>query len=145
MRSKVVASAIVATRKSARPAAELLDEWKSNVGPMCDGAPVDVAPPQLAVAALTHEQDIRGALGLPAVIAPEERRFSTTVFASGCGFAVKAAGLPALAIEATDTDFATVAGDGEPGATVAEHLDVGPYLEAFCVFGPLREQDLHEG
>jgi uncharacterized protein (TIGR03083 family) len=150
-----------------RSIVELLDEWRPNVEPMCEGARAGLVPPHLAVDALTHEQDIRGALGLPAVLSPQELRFCTNLFASGCGYAVKTAGLPALAIEATDTDFATVAGEGDQanGVQAAEFElfralagrrsrtqvaglqwsgDPAPYLDAFCIFGPLREQDLYD-
>lgn len=157
----------VAERRD-RSADELLAEWTPNVGPMCDGARVDLVPQELAVDALTHEQDIRGALGLPPAIEPEELRFCVRRYTSGCGGAVKGAGLSALGITASDTDFAAVAGAGEPSATVRapefelfralsgrrsrEQVaafdwdgDSAPYLDAFCIFGPLRDQDLHEG
>jgi uncharacterized protein (TIGR03083 family) len=150
-----------------RTVAELLDEWRPNVEPMCEGARAGLVPPHLAVDALTHEQDIRGAIGMPAVLSPEELRFSTMLFASGCGHSVKTAGLPALALTATDTDFATLAGEGERAAEVraAEFElframagrrsraqvaaldwdgDSAPYLDAFCLFGPLRKQDLFD-
>lgn len=154
-----------------RTVAELLDEWRPNVEPMCEGARTGLVPSQLAVDALTHEQDIRGAIGLPAALSAEELRFCTTLFASGCGYSMKSAGLPALAIEATDTDFTATAGEGERGAAVrgAEFelfralagrrsrdqvaalewsaeggQGVDHYLDAFCLFGPLREQDLHD-
>lgn len=156
----------VAERRD-RSAAELLEEWATNVGTMCDLARADLVPLELAVDALTHEQDIRGALGLPAAIGPDELRFCTRRYASGCGGAIKTAALPALGIEARDTDFAAVAGDGQPAATVRATEfeffralsgrrsrnqvarfdwdgDSAPYLDAFCIFGPLREQDLHE-
>jgi uncharacterized protein (TIGR03083 family) len=150
-----------------RTAAQLLEEWQPNVEPMCEGARVDLVPPHLAVDALTHEQDIRGAIGLPAVLSPEELRFCTTLYASGCGFALMSAGLPALAIESTDTGLATLAGEGEQAAAVrAAEFELfralsgrrsreqvaafdwtggaALYLDAFCLFGPLREQNLYD-
>lgn len=150
-----------------RTVGELLDEWHPNVELMCEGARAGLVPPQLAVDALTHEQDIRGAMGMPAVLSPEELRFCTKLFASGCGYSLKTAGLPALAIQAMDTDFATVAGQGDQGAAVRAGEfeifraiagrrsraqvaalqwsgDPAPYLDAFCIFGPLREQDLYD-
>jgi len=151
-----------------RTAAELLDEWGPNVEPMCEGAKIDLVPPHLAVDALTHEQDIRGALGMARVITSDELRFSTTLFSRGCSGEVKAAGLPALAIEASDTDFTIVAGEGEPAVTVRAPEfeffrafagrrsrgqvaafewdgDSARYLHALCVLGAPREQDLFEG
>src|SRR4051812_4652480 len=44
---------------------ELLAEWMPNVAAMCEGARAGLVPPNLAVDALTHEQDILGALGHP--------------------------------------------------------------------------------
>jgi hypothetical protein len=150
-----------------RTVAELLAEWAPNVEPMCEGARVGLVPQELAVDALTHEQDIRGALGMPAVIGPVELRFCTTRYASGCGWAVQSAGLPALTIEATDTDFGTLAGAAERtvGVQAGEFElfralsgrrsrgqvaafdwegDSAPYLDAFSVFGSLPEHDVHD-
>jgi len=156
----------VAERKD-RDIAELLAEWAPNVPTMCDGARADLVPPNLAVDALTHEQDIRGALGQPPALTADELRFCTNLYAFGCGRGLKHAGIPPLAIEATDTDFAFVAGIGEPEARVRATEfelfralsgrrsraqvaaydwdgDPAPYLDRFSVFGDLPDTDVPE-
>jgi uncharacterized protein (TIGR03083 family) len=157
----------VAERKD-RDIAELLAEWAPNVPTMCDGARADLVPPNLAVDALTHEQDIRGALGAPPALTAEELRFCTSLYAFGCGRGLKHAGIPPLAIEATDTDFAFVAGIGEPQAKVRASEfeffralagrrsraqvaaydwdgDPAPYVDRFSIFGALAEGDVTDG
>ncbi|MBV9098805.1 MAG: maleylpyruvate isomerase family mycothiol-dependent enzyme [Frankiaceae bacterium] len=154
----------VADRKD-RDIAELLAEWGPNVPTMCDGARADLVPPNLAVDALTHEQDIRGALGAAPALTDEELRWATNLYAFGCGRGLKHAGVPPLAIEATDTDFAFIAGIGEPEAKVRATEfeffralsgrrsraqvagydwsgDLAPYLDRFSVFGALADDDV---
>jgi uncharacterized protein (TIGR03083 family) len=156
----------VAERKD-RDVDELLDEWVPNVPAMCEGARADLVPPNLAVDALTHEQDIRGALGAPPALTPEELRFCTTLYAFGCGRGLKHAGIPPLRIQATDTDFAFTAGIGEPVASVRANEfelfralsgrrsrrqvaafewdgDPAPYLDRFNVFGALPDADIDD-
>ena len=157
-------AAQVAERKD-RDVHELLAEWTPNVPTMCEGAKADLVPPNLAVDALTHEQDIRGALGSPPALTKDELRFCTTLYAFGCGRGLKDAGIAPLAIAATDTDFAFTAGVGEPAASVrasefelfralsgrrsraqvaayAWDGDPAPYLERFNIFGVLPEVDI---
>jgi uncharacterized protein (TIGR03083 family) len=154
----------VAERKD-RDVAGLLDEWAPNVAPMCEGAQVGLVPPNLAVDALTHEQDIRGALGAGPTMTAEELRFCTNLYAFGCGYALKQAGIPPLSIAATDTDFAFTAGIGEPAASVRATEfelfralsgrrsrrqvaayewdgDPAPYLDRFNIFGVLPDEDV---
>lgn len=154
----------VAERKD-RDVVELLDEWAPNVPAMCDGARADLVPPNLALDALTHEQDIRGALAAGPAITPEELRFCTSLYAFGCGYGLKKAGIPPLSIKATDTDFAFTAGIGDPQASVRASEfelfralsgrrsrsqvaayewdgDPAPYLDRFNVFGDLPDDDI---
>lgn len=148
-----------------RDVAELLGEWTPNVPTMCDGARADLVPPNLAVDALTHEQDIRGALGAAPALTGDELRFCTSLYAFGCGRGLKHAGLPPLAIAATDSDFAFTAGIGEAQASVRATEfelfralagrrsrgqvagyewdgDAAPYLDRFSIFGDLPEHDI---
>jgi uncharacterized protein (TIGR03083 family) len=157
----------VAERKD-REIHELLDEWAPNVPAMCEGAQAGLVPPNLAVDALTHEQDIRGALGATPALTSEELRFCTNRYAFGCGYGLKQAGIPPLAIAATDTDFAFTAGIGEPAASVRASEfelfralcgrrsraqvaaydwsgDPAPYLDRFNIFGELPDSDIAEG
>jgi uncharacterized protein (TIGR03083 family) len=157
----------VAERKD-RDVAELLGEWAPNVPAMCEGAQVGLVPPNLAVDALTHEQDIRGALGAAPAMTAEELRFCVNLYAFGCGYGLKQAGIPPLSIAATDTDFAFTAGIGEPVAAVRASEfelfralsgrrsrgqvagyewdgDPTPYLDRFNIFGALPETDVYDG
>ena len=157
----------VAERKD-RDVAELLDEWAPNVPAMCEGAQAGLVPPNLAVDALTHEQDIRGALGAGPALTGEELRFCANLYAFGCGRGLKHAGIAPLAIAATDTDFAFTAGIGEPVASVRASEfelfralsgrrsrrqvaafdwdgDPSPYLDRFNVFGVLPDDDVVDG
>jgi uncharacterized protein (TIGR03083 family) len=119
-----------------RSVRELVDEWAGNVEPMCEGARAGLVPPNLAVDALTHEQDIRGALGLAPVIAPDELRFCVSRYAFGVGYGLKQAGVAALRIRGTDTDLELVAGVGEPAVTVR-----GPEFELFRALSGRRGRD----
>jgi uncharacterized protein (TIGR03083 family) len=144
---------------------ELLAEWTPNVEPMCEGARAGLVPPNLAVDALTHEQDIRGALRLEPALTRDELRFCTNLYAFGFSYAVKKQALPALDIAATDTDFTRIAGEGEPQASLRASEfelfralsgrrgrsqvlaydwtgDPAPYLGLLNVFGSLPEGEL---
>jgi uncharacterized protein (TIGR03083 family) len=151
--------------RKAASGAELLAEWSANVAAMCEGARAGLVPPNLAVDALTHEQDIRGALGLSSTLTADELRFCTSLYAFGCGYGLKRAGVAPLLLAATDTDFATVAGVGEPatavrapefelfralsgrrsrGQVAAFDWDCEPttYLDRFSIFGALPDADV---
>ena len=97
---------------------ELLAEWSANVPSMLEGARAGLVPPNLAVDAVTHEQDMRGALGAGRVSDAEAVRFSLNLFAFGLHRKLKSESGPALRVIAADSDFDVVAGDGEPGVTL---------------------------
>src|SRR4051812_23541159 len=97
---------------------ELIAEWQGNMPTMLDATRAGLAPPNLAVDALTHEQDIRGAVGADRLDDPSALRFGLELFAVGLRFKLKHANGLTLRLEATDSDFTLVAGDGEPVATV---------------------------
>jgi uncharacterized protein (TIGR03083 family) len=150
-----------------RTIADLLGEWETGLGPVVEGARAGLIPAPLAVDAITHEQDLRGALGAPPVPDPTAVRFAATGFSLGLGRRIRHAGLPALRLFDPDTGFDATAGEGQPAAHVAgtefelframagrrSRAQVAalawdgesePYLDAFCIFGPLREQDLFD-
>ena len=97
---------------------ELLAEWDANVPSMLEGARAGLVPSNLAVDAVTHEQDMRGALAAGRVDDREAVRFSLNVFAFGLHRKLLAVAGPPLRICATDSDFDVVAGDGEPAVTL---------------------------
>jgi len=154
-----------------RTIADLLAEWETGLGPVVEGARAGLIPAPLAVDAITHEQDLRGALGAPPLPDPTAVRFGATGFSMGLGRRIRQAGLPALRLFDPDTGFDVTAGEGQPAAHVAgpefelframagrrSRAQVGrlswdgdsaqcldQYLDAFCIFGPLREQDLFD-
>jgi uncharacterized protein (TIGR03083 family) len=154
----------VRERKSATTA-QLLDEWSGNVAAMVDLARTGLIPANLAVDALTHEQDIRGALGLSPALNAEELRFCVGLFAFTYGYGLKQAGIGPLRMKATDSDFDFVAGVGEPVASVRApefelfralpgrrgrtqvagwdwQGDAATYVDRFSIFGPLPEAAL---
>jgi uncharacterized protein (TIGR03083 family) len=150
-----------------RSVTDLLAEWDSGLTPIVEGARAGLIPAPLAVDAITHEQDLRGALGAPALPDPSAVEFAATGFSLGLRHRLEGAGLPPLRLRDPDSGFEVTAGNGEPAVTVTGPVfefframagrrsraqvaalgwsgDQAPYLDAFCVFGPLREQDLSD-
>ena len=155
-----------------RSVTELLAEWESGLPPIVEGARAGLIPAPLAIDAITHEQDLRGALGATALADPTAVEFAATGFSFGLRRRLEGAGLPPLRLTDPDTGFDVTAGKGQPTVSVsgpvfelframagrrsraqvaglswsgeAVQADLGPYLDAFCVFGPLREQDLYD-
>jgi hypothetical protein len=151
-----------------RSVRELVAEWSGNVAAMAEGARAGLLPPNLAVDALTHEQDIRGALGRGAALTSTDLRFCTGQFGFGLRFALETAGLPCLELRSSDSDFQMLAGKGEPAAALTApefelfralggrrgrrqvtayewSADPGPWLNHLNVLGTLPETDVHDG
>jgi uncharacterized protein (TIGR03083 family) len=91
---------------------ELVAEWQGNMPTMRESARAGLAPPPLAVDAVTHEQDMRGALGMDRIDDQAALRFSLELFGLGLRFKLREAEDLALRLEATDSDFTVVAGNG---------------------------------
>ena len=151
----------VRSRKSAT-VEDLIAEWSANVPSMLEGARAGLVPPNLAVDAVTHEQDMRGALLAGRVDDHEAVRFSLDLFAFGLHRKLLSQSGPPLRIAATDSEFDVVAGDGEPQVTLrAGEFDLfrtlsgrrgldavlaldwagdpSPYLPYLNVFGPVPD------
>jgi uncharacterized protein (TIGR03083 family) len=145
----------------------LLEEWEQGLAPIVEATRAGLIPPPLAVDAITHEQDIRGALGAPTVPDAEAVDWAAHGFAPGLGMSLGGAGLAPLRLTDPAAGFDAVAGKGEPAVTVTAPVfelfraiagrrsraqvaafgwdgDSAPYLDAFCIFGPLRQQDLSD-
>ena len=145
----------------------LLDEWRVGLAPTLEATRAGMIPPPLAVDAITHEQDLRGALGASRVPDDDAVIWATSGFAMGFGHRLKGAGLAPLRLHDPESGFEANAGEGEPQATVAAPVfeffralagrrsraqvaafawgcASAPYLDAFCVFGPLRDEDLYD-
>ncbi len=145
----------------------LLDEWEQGVGPILEATRAGLIPAPLAVDAITHEQDLRGALGAATVPDSDAVSWAAYGFSLGLGHSLRGAGLPPLRLHDPASGFDALAGKGEPVATVtapvfeffraiagrrsrAQVAAYGwdgssvPYLDAFCIFGPLRGEDLYD-
>ena len=150
-----------------RSIAELLDEWAGCLGPILEGARAGLVPAPLAIDAVTHEQDIRGALHAAHLDDDGALRFAATGYTVAVGRRLKQAGLPPLRLRDPARGFDAVARTGEPTATVTASefelframagrrsraqvaafgwsTDPAPYLDCFCIFGPLPEQDISD-
>lgn len=103
--------------------AELLAEWDANLPQMREAALAGFAPPQLAVDAVTHEQDIREALGAPDVDDSDALRFSLELFGAGVAYKMKDADV-ALHVRATDSDYSLDAGSGDAATVRAGEFDL---------------------
>lgn len=150
-----------------RSIAELLEEWQEGIDPMLEGARAGLVPAPLAIDAVTHEQDIRGALHAAHLDDDGALRFAVTGYTISVGRRLKEADLPPLRLRDPARGFDAVARRGEPTATVAASEfelframagrrsraqvaafdwseDPAPYLDCFCIFGPLAERDISD-
>jgi uncharacterized protein (TIGR03083 family) len=146
---------------------DVLDEWAQEAAtfePALDGLPKAIAR-TLLIDLVTHEHDVRGALGVPGGRDSEAYVVARKGYAVGLSHALKERGLPAMRLEAPDWDFET--GD-DPAVTlrVADSFelfralagrrgraqvlaydwsaDPEPYLPVVNHFGPLPEEDVVE-
>ena len=149
----------IATRKAAT-VEDLIDEWTANMPTMLEVARAGLVPPNLAVDAITHEQDIRGAVDAGRVPDAAAIRLSVGLYFRGFAAGIKKRGAPALRVCASDADFDKVAGEGDAAATLraSEYElfrtlagrrgrdavlglewdgDPSPYLDCLNVFGEL--------
>lgn len=107
---------------------DVLDEWADSANTVEEFLSANPKIGAPAIDAWTHEQDIRGALGLPPIREGTGLALTQKAAAAIKG-RLRAAGVPALRIIAGDDD--RVLGDGEPQAT----LRVDRYEWARVVMG----------
>jgi uncharacterized protein (TIGR03083 family) len=154
----------VAARRH-RSIGELLEEWKAALDPVVEAARAGLVPPPLAIDAITHEQDLRGALHAAHLDDDAALRFALTGYTFRLSRRLNAAGLPALRLRDPARGFSAVAGEGEPAVTVTATEfelfravagrrsrsqvagydwdgDPAAHLDCFCVFGPLPDADI---
>jgi uncharacterized protein (TIGR03083 family) len=147
--------------------ADLLHEWRDNTDPVMELARAGLIPAPLAIDVITHEQDIRGALQAAHLDDDAALRFAVTGYSWALSRRMKEAGMPALRLRDPARGFTATAGDGEPAATVSASEfelframpgrrsraqvasydwvgDPTPYLDCFCVFGPLPKSDIRD-
>lgn len=154
---------LVAARREV-PVTTLADRWRAcgeAIRPIVEGG-----GGLLVIDVLTHEHDLRGALGRPGDRDTPELRAGLPLFADLLASGVSAHGLAPFAIECPDGTTAR-SGDGEPGwtlrvdaweasrilgsrRTAAEVLaanaegDAAPYLAVLAGHLPLPEESLGE-
>jgi uncharacterized protein (TIGR03083 family) len=145
-----------------RPVAELLDEWSGLREPIGEVCRSGVAP-SLAFDIATHEQDLRGALGLPRIDDDLAVDLVAEGFANRAVNVSAKAGLPALqfldgagwscgeagGVTVTAPKFElvrTMAGrrSNRQAADLDWSGDAAPYLDLLSPFGPLRDTDVVE-
>jgi uncharacterized protein (TIGR03083 family) len=143
---------------------QLLEEW-DGVAPLVDSAVrAGHVPVPVTYDILTHESDLRGALGVGATPDPVAVRFVADGFTARAVAVAEKAQLPPLELRATDSEWTA----GTPGgvrASAPEHEwtraltgrrsntqvtayewsgDPAPYLDLLSPFGPLRDSDVIE-
>jgi uncharacterized protein (TIGR03083 family) len=92
----------------------MLAEWDANAERFADAVTnLGLAPPVLDI--LTHEQDLRGALGEPGGD-PDDLSWAVDLLVSRLGDRLTAAGVPALTVPTERGE--RLAGSGTPGASV---------------------------
>jgi len=109
--------------------AEILDEW-GRIAPVAEAELSELAHlPQAVADVVTHEQDIRGAVGQPGFRDDEIVAWGARFSVSNLGKKLTGAGLPALRVR-TDSGE-RILGEGEPGVT----LDTTDFELIRTVFG----------
>jgi len=88
------------TPRRAWPLKDVLDEWDRNVGAFAAQltAAADQAPTSVIMDITTHEQDLRGALGLSRMTDRVVIDWGTPRLVKGLGRRLDAAGLPAITV-----------------------------------------------
>jgi uncharacterized protein (TIGR03083 family) len=124
------------------PIGDLVDEWADGAPQFEEGLRA-IGPPLAALAvsdAFQHEQDIRGALGLPGGRDVELLLVSIQTYVRGLASRIEAIGLAPLRVVAGVNEY--VAGEGEPGATVtAEPFELARALGGRRTVDEVRSLD----
>jgi len=124
-------------RNANRTVADLAAEWRdllATLSPMLSGAVPFPAPAPFGMNAVlvtdlaVHDQDVRGALGIPRDARAPGTSLALATYGFGVDYRVRQLGLPALRLRYEDKE--RVLGPGDPGATVtAEPFEL---LRAFA-------------
>jgi uncharacterized protein (TIGR03083 family) len=147
-----------------RSIADLLEEWDAAMPALDSAIRAGHVPAPVSFDVITHEQDLRGALGAEPTPDPLAVRFVTDGFAARVDRVVTEAGLPPLQLRDPAADWCV----GTPGGVSVEAAefelfraltgrrsgrqvsaldwtgDPSPYLDLLSPFGPLRETDVSD-
>lgn len=147
-----------------RSTAELLEEWDQGYADIDKEIRAGSIPAPIAFDVITHEQDLRGALGAERLSDPDALAYMTDGFGSRAVAIAAKSGLPPLELRDDSAGWAIGAGGGSclsgtkfeifraltgrrSGAQVAAMSwtgDAAPYLGHLSPFGPLRDTDVSE-
>jgi uncharacterized protein (TIGR03083 family) len=147
-----------------RSVSDLCAEWEALAAPVDAAIRSGGVPAPVSFDVITHEQDLRGALGAEPTPDPIAVRFVTGGFAARVDRVVAEAGLPPLAfvdpvgdwsagtsggvtLEASEFEvFRALTGrrSGRQVSALAWTGDPSPYLDLLSPFGPLRETDVRD-
>jgi uncharacterized protein (TIGR03083 family) len=142
----------------------LIEEWDGVFGDLDGAIRAGLVPTPVAFDVITHEQDLRGALGAEPTPDPLAVRFVTDGFGARVEKVVEHVGLPPLELrdpscgwrvgtsggvtaEATEFEwFRALTGrrSGRQVSGFAWSGDPAAYLDLLCPFGPLRETDVSD-
>lgn len=112
-----------------RSVAEILDEW-GRLAPVAEAELTELGHlPQAVADVVTHEHDIRGAVGRPGFRNDELVAWLARFSVSNLGKKLTGAGLPALRVHTESAD--RILGEGAPGVT----LDTTDFEVIRAVFG----------
>jgi uncharacterized protein (TIGR03083 family) len=141
---------------------DLMAEWASHAEQIDQAIRSGAVPVPVTYDVLTHESDLRGAVGAPPTPDPRAVRFLAEGFGARAVKAASTAGLPPLRILADDAGWWVGEPDGVSAvATQAEwaralpgrrsgrqvsaytwSADPTPYLDVLCPFGALPDVDV---
>jgi uncharacterized protein (TIGR03083 family) len=151
--------------REGRSLADLLDEWRMGTGALLEMLATPGRVDAAAFDLLTHEHDLRGALGISGASSPSDVLAVATRVTGRLNVMVERAELPALRLVHDDGEW--VCGPGEAAAcgtattmewfralfgrrSAAQVLtydwdgDPSPYFELLNLFGPLPASDVAE-
>lgn len=147
-----------------RSISDLLAEWDEAIGPLERAIRAGHVPAPVTFDVITHEQDLRGALGAEPMPDPLAVRFVTGGFGARVERVVAEAGLPPLEIRDPECGWCAGSPGGVSVAASEFELfraltgrrsgrqvsaldwngDPAPYLDLLCPFGPLRSTDVSD-
>jgi uncharacterized protein (TIGR03083 family) len=150
--------------RSDRSVAELLAEWQDTTDTVETAIRAGDVPVPVTFDILTHEQDLRGAIGAEPTPDGLAVRFVTDGFGARATKVAAKAALPPLRMTASDTGWSIGAPGGAHGeateyewaralsgrrsggqvATFGWTGDPAPYLDLLSPFGPLPDNDVIE-
>lgn len=148
-----------------RSISTLVEEWDDVFSDIDGAIRAGHAPAPVAFDVITHEQDLRGALGCEPTPDPLAVRFVTGGFGARVEHVVEQAGLPPLELRDSSSGGWRIGPSGGVTAEASEFEwfraltgrrsgrqvsafewsgDPAAYLDLLCPFGPLRETDVSD-